>query len=344
MPYYPNSTQQKKETPKALKMLGIFLLVIGTSGIAVLLSPLLLTTTVKQEPVKATFDQFPITVNPITKTITENTEVNNYLETKHSLFQAAAGDTANILWKIFINIAESVSSMPWYQNLAGVGSEKFVTISPGFRKEQVVDAFAKKLKWNNKQKQEFLTPIASSTLPLSEGSFFPGLYAVDSSTTPIEAQIMVNNRFSDQVLSHYSTSTAQIVPVNQALIIASLIERETISTDGMRLISGIMWNRLFKGMPLQIDSTLQYVAANSKSNKTWWPTVKSSDKYIKSPYNTYLNPGLPPTPIANPSVAAILAALNQTKTDCLYYFNDPTGKFHCNVTYEEHKKLLREYY
>ena len=345
MPYYPNYSPKKKETNKTLKILGIFLLLIATSGSAVLLSPFILTTTVKEIPLQNNLpEQFPITVNPITKTITENTEVNNYLETKHSLFQAAAGDTINLLWKIFETIADNISSMPWYQNLAGVGSERFVTISAGFRKEQVADAFAKKLGWNSMQKNEFLTPLASSTLPLSEGSFFPGLYAVDSSTTPLEAQIMVNERFSDQVLSHYGTSTAQIVPVSQALTIASLIERETISTDGMRLISGVMWNRLFKGMPLQIDSTLQYAAANSKSTKTWWPTVKSSDKYIKSPYNTYLNPGLPPTPIANPSVEAILAALNPTKTDCLYYFNDPSGKFHCSVTYEEHKKLLKEYY
>ena len=87
---------------------------------------------------------------------------------------------------------------------------------------------------------------------------------------------------------------------------------------------------------------------SAKANKTaggnWWPNVLPADKYIKSPYNTYMYKGLPPSPIANPSVAAILAALNPVKTDCLYYFNDREGNFHCSSTYAEHVKLLKKYY
>jgi UPF0755 protein len=121
----------------------------------------------------------------------------------------------------------------------------------------------------------------------------------------------------------------------------------------MRIISGIIWNRLFNNMNLQIDATLQYAKASEPDGKTsqrgevagnWWPAVLPKDKYIKSPYNTYENPGLPPGPIATPSVAAVLAALNPVPTSCLYYFHDANGVFHCSDTYVEHVALLKEYY
>ncbi len=97
-------------------------------------------------------------------------------------------------------------------------------------------------------------------------------------------------------------------------------------------------------MNLQVDATLQYAKANTKDTNEWWPDVVPKDKYIKSPYNTYLHKGLPPTPIANPSVGAILAALNPIETPCLYYFNDKKGEFHCSKTYKEHVALIRKYY
>jgi UPF0755 protein len=96
-------------------------------------------------------------------------------------------------------------------------------------------------------------------------------------------------------------------------------------------------------MNLQIDATLQY-AKGAKSKKTWWPKPIPSDKFIDSPYNTYQNSGLPPTPIANPSVDTVLAALNPRETECLYYFHDDESVFHCTKTYEEHVALLKQYY
>jgi hypothetical protein len=154
--------------------------------------------------------------------------------------------------------------------------------------------------------------------------------------TPREAQSAVNARFKSDVLSHYGAAVSRRVPLDDALTIASLIERETLNGNGMRLVSGIIWNRLFSGMNLQIDATVQYAKANEKSVSRWWPNVLPRDIYRRSPYNTYQNPGLPPTPIASPSVAAILAALNPIKTSCLFYFNDEAGTILCSDTYDEH--------
>lgn len=288
-------------------------------------------------------EQFPVTVDPRNRVIVETALVNAYFESATSSYQAAVGNTKNIFGKIFEWLALSIAEAPWYQSLAAVDG-RFVTITPGMRKEQVANAFASPLTWNAKQKKEFMTTTAYSSLPLPEGSFSPGVYSLTLGTTPLMAQELVNDRFRTEVLSHYGTTTAQIVPLSQALTIASLIEREAGGADDMRIISGIIWNRLFINMPLQIDATLQYVKANNAPAGGWWPRPLPADRFRASPYNTYLHQGLPPTPIANPSVSSVLAALNPVNTPCLFYFHDAQSRFHCSATYAEHVALIKKYY
>lgn len=323
-------------------VLKISAVVVAISAAIVLALPSLFAMTIDHDQ---TFTigsgQFPVTVDPRTKTIAEDVRVNAFFASPSSPFQAAAGNIGDTLWRIVAWIATAIDNAPWYQSIAAVDG-KLVTIAPGMRKEQVASTFATALSWNATQKKKFLA--ASSTLPFFEGAYSPGTYLVGAGMTPSDVQSMVGKRFTDDVLSHYGTTTAQIVPLDEALIIASLIQRETIGTSDMRLVSGIIWNRLFDGMNLQIDSTLQYAKANTPVTRSWWPKVTPADVYRKSPYNTYLHPGLPPTPIANPSVAAVIAALNPVKTSCLYYFNDKAGDIHCTDTYAEHVALLKQYY
>ncbi|HQT82879.1 MAG TPA: endolytic transglycosylase MltG [Candidatus Paceibacterota bacterium] len=286
---------------------------------------------------------FPVTVYPKDKLIVEDPQVNAFLENPNSPLAAAVGDTGNALWSAFRWLALTIAGTAAYQDLAAADG-RFVTIAPGMRKEQAAEMFGKALSWNAAQKKKFLTATATSSLPLVEGSFAPGTYLVTVGMAPQAVQALVNERFTQDVLNHYATSTAAVVPLSEALTIASLIERETIGTTDMRLVSGIIWNRLFANMNLQIDSTLQYAKANTAAATSWWPTVVPADMYRRSPYNTYLHSGLPPTPIANPSVAAVLAALNPLQTSCLYYFNDQAGNIHCSDTYAEHVALLKKYY
>lgn len=308
--------------------------------------PTLLAISVQNEQeriISAMHEQFPVTVDPKNKMIVENAQVNAFLESANSPLQATVINAGNVLKDLFAQIATSIADTPWYQSLAATNG-RFVNITPGMRKEQVANAFAKTLSWNNKQKKEFLTAPPSSPLPLPEGSFSPGIYSVVSGMPPLEAQVLVNERFYENILSRYGTTTAEIVPLNQALTIASLIEREAGGVDDMRLISGIIWNRLFINMNLQIDATLQYARASNDAGAGWWPAPMPADRFRKSPYNTYLHSGLPPTPIANPSVASVLAALNPKKTSCLFYFHDSAGEFHCSDIYAEHVVLLKKYY
>ena len=288
-------------------------------------------------------EQFPVTVNPADKTIIEDERVNAFLDSPSSPLQAAVGGVGDVFGNIFTWIAVTIADASWYQSIASADG-RLVNITPGMRKEQVANTLAKVLSWNNKQKKEFLTATPNSLLPLQEGSFSPGVYLITKNTSPLEAQGLINERFYEKILSHYGTTTAQLVPLNQALTIASLIEREAGGADDRRLISGIIWNRLFINMNLQIDATLQYAKANSVAGANWWPKPVPADRFRKSPYNTYLNKGLPPNPIANPSVASVLAALNPKNTSCLFYFHDSAGKFHCTDTYAEHVALLKKYY
>ncbi|MHB1769725.1 MAG: endolytic transglycosylase MltG [Minisyncoccota bacterium] len=323
------------------------LLLGGVLLVGVLFSfPLILAFHVRQvqeQQPSAAPAQFPVTVDPKNKTIVENAQVNAFLESANSPLQAAAGNTGNTAWGIFKWIATTIAAAPWYQSIAATDG-RFVTIPPGMRKEQVASIFAAALGWNAKQQREFLTRSADASLPLAEGSFFPGVYFVNIGTTPRTAQALVNDRFATDVLSHYGTTTAKMVPLDEALTVASLIQRETGGPEDMRLISGIIWNRLFVNMDIQIDATLQYAKANSVATGSWWPPVTPADRFIRSPYNTYLHSGLPPTPIASPSVAAILAALNPIRTPCFFYFHDQEGKIHCTDTYAEHLALLKKYY
>lgn len=328
-------------------MIGITLSCFALICGLVLSLPTLLALSIQyeQDRILATLkEEFPVTVNPHTKTILENEDVNAFFEGEASPLQAAVGNTNGLFGRIFSGVATLIAEAPWYQSLAAVSNGRFVTITPGMRKEQVAQAFGNTLAWNKTQKQQFLTASPGALLPLAEGSFSPGAYFVDTKTTPLSAQALVNEQFVEKVLSHYGTSTAAVVPLEHALTIASLIEREAAGHDDMRLISGIIWNRLFRNMNLQIDATLQYAKASGPDIGSWWPNVVPNDRFRKSPYNTYMHAGLPPAPIANPSVAMILAALNPKSTSCLFYFHDRNGEFHCTDTYAEHVELLKKYY
>jgi hypothetical protein len=340
-------TKRGRSYRRLAVFVGVALISAGVTGGVLFSLPIILAIDIggHQQQVKGApliANQFPVTVDPQRKVITEDPQVNTLLESPSSPLQAAA-DSGNIFSKIFESLAASIANAPWYESIGAVDA-KFVTITPGMRKEQVANAFGAVLKWSAAQKKQFSTTQPYAALPLAEGSFSPGTYLVSNGMTPVAAQQLVNAQFNADVLSHYGTATAQVVPLDQALTVASLIEREAGDPSDMRLISGIIWNRLFNNMALQIDATLQYAKATKTAKGNWWPTVLPADKNIVSPYNTYKHTGLPPTPIATPSVAAVLAALNPVNTSCLFYFHDNNGVMHCSDTYAQHVALLKKYF
>ncbi|MDO8659607.1 MAG: endolytic transglycosylase MltG [Candidatus Parcubacteria bacterium] len=234
-----------------------------------------------------------------------------------------------------------LARLSFYLDLANP-SMRIVRVQEGLRKEQVADIMAGKLNWDEKEKDDFINiHLALNTVNL-EGRYFPKTYIIHKDEEPSGVTAVMLHEFSDQVSKINKPKSKQMINQDTAIKIASIIQREADGKNDMRLISGIIWNRLFKGMKLQMDATLQY--AKGSEDAGWWKKVKSEDKKIQSSYNTYLHLGLPPGAIANPGVAAISAAYNPQKTDCLYYLHDRKGRIHCSKTYEGHKKNISIYY
>lgn len=281
---------------------------------------------------------FPVSVDPERKIISDNSLVDTYYIDHVAVRNGSDGAHTSWFGKVLGKLALSA----WYQNLASLSTRTLV-IQSGERKEEIAHNFATILKWDDSEKQNFLSYIETTEPFLTEGKFFPGVYVVARDAAPETVAALVNERFTQEVVYRYTDDVAALVPFEDTLIIASLLEREAYDFTDMRDISGIIWNRLFIDMPLQLDASLQY-AKGTESNTTWWPRVRPADKYIESDFNTYANKGLPPAPIANPSLDAIVAALNPNKTECMYYFHDRRGGFHCSETYEKHVELLIRYY
>jgi UPF0755 protein len=336
----PYKRKTKSSVSRSLKSAAP---IAGTAlvlAVALFSLPSILSYDLKAEHVASGKQPFPVSVDPARKLIADNPAADQLINDGTNPALSAAVDNAD---SVLAWLASLVASLPIYQQLAGT-DVRFVTIQPGYRQEEVASAFASALGWSQAQKQRFLASVKATPPTLTEGEFVPGTYEVHDGAAPIDVQNELNDRFTTVILDRYSTSTAAQVPLGDALTIASLIERETGGADDMRMISGIIWNRLFNNMNLQIDATLQYAKANNTGTKSWWPAVHPADKYVKSAYNTYAHGGLPPAPIANPSVAAVIAALNPKPTDCLFYFHDKYGTFHCSATYQQHVALLKKYY
>jgi UPF0755 protein len=165
-----------------------------------------------------------------------------------------------------------------------------------------------------------------------EGYLFPDTYVFpDKSDERKIIQTMLNN-FERKVAPKITDSGK---PFGDILTKASLIEREAEVEEDRTKIAGVIENRLKKNMRLQIDATVQYALPEHKSRLLF------ADLKFKSPYNTYLNKGLPPGPICSPGIPSIEAALNPEKSNYLFYVAGKDGKKHLFApTFAEHQKNI----
>lgn len=212
--------------------------------------------------------------------------------------------------------------------------QKWIILVPGLRKEQVAERIAKKFNWSAALKDEFLHNA-------KEGYLFPDTYLLNVDYAPLDMLQRLTNNFHEKFDAQMQKDLlAQDVKIDTAVKIASLIERESGGDEDKALIAAIIWNRLDIKMRLQIDAATQYITG---SEKDWWPMVRPSDHKIDSLFNTYLYDGLPPTAIANPSLASLKAAVYPAETDCIFYLHDRAKRIHCSLTYEEHLENIDKY-
>lgn len=173
-----------------------------------------------------------------------------------------------------------------------------------------------------------------------EGFLFPGSYTVARDITANDLiNILINNfslYLSNDIIERFSL---QGLDTYQAVILASIVEREAVVADEQPLIASVFLNRIKSGMRLESDPTVQYAIGYDGINKTWWKNpLSSEDLSFDSPYNTYLYFGLPPAPISNPNLSA-LHAIAFPATTSYFYFRarcDGSGLHSFAETYEQH--------
>lgn len=164
-----------------------------------------------------------------------------------------------------------------------------------------------------------------------EGYLFPDTYVVAPSSDAAMIVATMRKNFDTRVASLSSEIAASKRPLSQLVTMASLLEKEARTEENRRIVAGILWRRIAQGMPLQVDAVFGYIF----NRDTYSPSLE--DLKVDSPYNTYRNKGLPPTPINSPGLAAILAAAQPATTKYLFYLTGVDNAMHYATTFEGHK-------
>ena len=236
------------------------------------------------------------------------------------------------------SVLEALKAGPFVESLR-------VTFPEGYRVEQMAKRAADKLPL---KVSEFEKSATSGTwtvgdyLPKGtksvEGFLFPSTYDFlkDAKADDVIKRMLAE--FQDQVKDLPWSGVEHLgVTKYEVVVAASLIEREARFDEDRAKIAAVIYNRLEKGMALQIDASVQYILGS-------WGPITVKDRDLPSPYNTYLHTGLPPTPIASPGLKSIVAALTPVKANYLYYVViDAAGHHAFTDSYQEFLKLKDQY-
>lgn len=223
-----------------------------------------------------------------------------------------------------------------------------VTIPEGWRAEQIAAALEEAQvvsaeeflqvvrQWRDDY--DFLQDRPVGSAVTLEGFLFPDTYQLPLQAEAIQVvDIMLQNW--DRRVSEELRAKAQErgMTLYEVVTMASIIEREAVIPEERPVIAGVYYNRLKEGMYLQADPTVQYALGYNAESGKWWENI-TQEQYssVDSPYNTYLNPGLPPGPICNPGLAAIRAALEPEENNYLFFVHVGEGRHVFAETYEEH--------
>ncbi|MCG2685807.1 endolytic transglycosylase MltG [Candidatus Parcubacteria bacterium] len=226
-----------------------------------------------------------------------------------------------------------------------------LTIPEGWRREEIAVMLAQGSRLK-------VRGLADSFLEESEGLegyLFPDTYLVEENVTAAELVAMMRGNFDEKVdedlRAHFGR---QGLSLHQAVILASIVEREVKFEEDRAKVAGILLKRFENGWPLEADATVQFAVASANRKQltvnsqqltvNWWPQELTwADLETDSPYNTRLYPGLPPAPICNPGLAPLSGVAEPEDSPFWFYISDESGKMHYAVTLEEHNQNVSEY-
>ncbi len=226
--------------------------------------------------------------------------------------------------------------------LKGKGLTARVTIPEGWRLEQVADRLADA---GIVGRDEFLAAARDRALldelgipgPTAEGFLFPETYPFPIPATPAAVIGIMHGQFRRVWDELVEEGPAAVPDMLSAVTLASIVERETARAEERGLVAAVFLNRLRRNMPLQADPTVIYGIEDFSGNLTRRHLTEPT------PYNTYVNRGLPPGPIANPGREAIRAALHPAPVDYLYFVSQGDGTHRFSRTLKEHNRAVQLY-
>jgi UPF0755 protein len=239
-----------------------------------------------------------------------------------------------------IEIANAIQS--------SISADVTLTILPGWRVEEIANSVS--TSGFNITPEEFLQAVRnhpegysfSSCLPDDslEGYLFPGSYTMPRDTIIDSLLPKILDNFEAQVNAELRNGfITQGLDICQAVTLASIVQREAVLEEEMPLIASVFYNRLNSGAELASDPTVQYALGFNQDQGTWWTNPLSlQDLQVNSPYNSYINKGLPPGPISNPGLTALRSVAFPAQTN-YYYFRaacDGSGRHLFAETYTEH--------
>lgn len=234
-----------------------------------------------------------------------------------------------------------------YQLLLSLNHGKTTQGSVTFIEGRTFAQMREKLAKNDAVKQTIATmsdaeilQLVGSTRTVPEGLFFPDTFYFDRNTTDIALLKISYDAMQTKLNKAWQNREPNLPYKNsyQALVMASIIEKETGKASERPMIAGVFINRLRLGMRLQTDPTVIYgMGAQYNGN------IRKKDLLADTPYNTYTRNGLPPTPIAMPGLAAIEAALHPAKTKALYFVGKGDGSHAFSDNLIEHNRAVVRY-
>ncbi len=230
-------------------------------------------------------------------------------------------------------LSPSMSAEELVKAFQSGAEDRWVTILEGWRVEEIADVLEKDL---GMDKKAFLKVA-------KEGYMFPDTYLINKEASPETVASLLKNTFDQRYTDELQSKIkAKGLTAGQGVILASMVEREARSDEVRTQVASIMLRRLKEGTVLNIDATIQYALGYQPSEKSWWKkSLTYDDLKIDSPYNSYTQIGLPPTPISNPSLSSLKAVANATaNTPYFYYFHDSQGNTYYAKTLEEHNQNI----
>jgi len=240
-----------------------------------------------------------------------------------------------------VELSPSLNASETLKKLMLGVSDKRTTLVEGWRVEEMAQELNSKLKI---EKSDFLAVA-------KEGYMFPDTYYFSPKASASDVADVMKDNFNQKYDEKLQAKIKKLgLSVDEGVILASIVEREARSEEDRKMVASILLKRFNIGMPLNADATVQYAlvpqGAKSPPAGGWWKRYLTRDDLkIESAFNTYLYPGFPPAPIANPGFSSIQAVAEaNTATPYLYYYHDPQGRSYYAKTLEEHNENVVRYH